>query len=52
MAGKKRNIDPMWKVLRKEVDLGDQRLSLIMCTLGCTQRQCEVSKDFVDKSHV
>ena len=42
LAGTKQNIDPMWKVLNKEVDLGDY-----VC-LGCTQRQCEISKDIVD----
>ena len=36
LAGKKQKIDPMWKLLNKEVDL------------GCTQRQCEISKDIVD----
>ena len=33
LAGKKQNINPMWKVLNKEVDLGEQ---------------CEISKDIVD----
>ena len=34
LAGKKQNIDPMWKVHNKEVDLGweNQHLSLIMYT--------------------
>ena len=32
LAGKKQNIDPMWKVLNKEVDLGEPHLSLIMYT--------------------
>ena len=32
LAGKKHNIDPMWKVLNKEVDLENQHLSLIMYT--------------------
>ena len=32
LAGKKENLDPMWKVLNKEVDLGDAHLSLIMYT--------------------
>ena len=32
LAGKKQIINPMWKVLNKEVDLGDQHLSWIMCT--------------------
>ena len=35
MAGKKQNIQPMWKVLDHVY-------------LGCTQRQCETSKDIVD----
>ena len=32
LAGKKHNIDPMWKVLNKEVDLENQHLSWIMYT--------------------
>ena len=33
LAGKKQNLDPMWKLLNKEVDLGEnQHLSLIMYT--------------------
>ena len=32
LAGKKQNIDPMWKVLNKEVDLGNQHFSMIMYT--------------------
>ena len=32
LAGKKQNIDPMWKVLNKEVDLGEPTLSSIMYT--------------------
>ena len=30
LAGKKQNINPMWKVLNKEVDLGEPTFSLIM----------------------
>ena len=48
LAGKKDNIDPMWKVLNKEVDLGEPTSFLDHAYLGCTQRQCEVSKDIVD----
>ena len=43
-----RNIDPMWKVLNKEVDLGEPISFLDHVFLGCTQRQCEISKDIVD----
>ena len=32
LAGKKQNINPMWKLLNKEVDLENQHLSLIMYT--------------------
>ena len=45
---KEQNIDPMWKVLNKEVDLGEPRSFLDHVYLGCTQRQCEISKDIVD----
>ena len=48
LAGKKHNIDPMWKVLNKEFDLGEPASFLYHVYLGCTQRQCEVSKDIVD----
>ena len=46
-AGKKQNIDPMWKVLNKEVDLGEPTSFLDHVYLGCTQRSCEISKDIV-----
>ena len=48
LARKKHNIDPMWKVLNKEVDLGEPTSFLDHVYLGCTQRQCEISKDIVD----
>ena len=48
VAGKKQNLDPMWKVLNKEVDLGEPISFLDHVHLGCTQRQCEISKDIVD----
>ena len=48
LAGKKHNIDPMWKVLNEEVDLGEPTSFLDHVYLGCTQRQCEISKDIVD----
>ena len=48
LAGKKHNIDPMWKVLIKEVDLGEPTSFLDHVYLGCTQRQCKISKDIVD----
>ena len=48
LAGKKQNINPMWKVLNKEVDLGEPTSFLDHVYLGCTQRQCEVSQNTVD----
>ena len=48
LAGQKQNINPMWKVLNKEVDLGDPTSFFDHVHLGCTQRQCEISKDIVD----
>ena len=47
LAGKKHNIDPMWKVL-KEVDLGEPTSFLDHVYLDCTQRQCQTSNDTVD----
>ena len=40
----------MWKVLNQEVDLGEPTSFLDHVYLGCTQRQCEMSKDIVDKN--
>ena len=48
LAGKKQNLDPMWKVLNKEIDLREPISFLDHVYLGCTQRQCEISKDNVD----
>ena len=48
LAGKKQNINPMWKVQNKEVDLGEPTSFLDHVYLGCTQRQCEISTDIVD----
>ena len=48
LAGKKQNIDPMWKLPNEEVDLGEPTSFLDHDDLGCTQRQCEISKNTVD----
>ena len=48
LAGKKQNLDPMWKLLNKEVDLGEPTFFLDHVYLGCTQRQCEIIKNAVD----
>ena len=38
----------MWKVLNKEVDLGEPTSFLDHVYLRCAQRQCERSKDIID----
>ena len=48
LAGSKQNIISMWKVLNKEADLGEPTSFLDHVYLGCTQRQCQTSKDIVD----
>ena len=48
LAGKKQNINPMWKLLNKEVYLGEPTSFIDHVYLRCTQRQCEISKDIVD----
>ena len=48
LAGEKQNIDPMCKVLNKEVDLGEPTSFFGHENLGCTQRQCAIRKDIVD----
>ena len=48
LAGKKHNLDPVWKVLNKEVDLGEPTSFFDHVFLECTQRQSERSKEIVD----
>ena len=48
LAGKNKNLDPMWKLLNQEVDLGEPTSFLDHVYLGCTQRRCQISKDIVD----
>ena len=38
----------MWKLLNKEVDLGEPTSYLEHVYFGCTQRPCEINKDIVD----
>ena len=48
LAGKKQNINPKWKALMKDVELGEPTSFLDHVNLGCTQRECQISKDIVD----
>ena len=47
-AGKKQNISPTWKTLVKDVDLGEPTSFLDHVYLGCTHRECQISKEIVD----
>ena len=46
LAGKKQNLDPMWKLLNKKVDLGEPTSFLDHVHLECTQRQCEIKQRY------
>ena len=46
LAGKRQNLDPMWKLLNKEVDLGEPTSFLDHVNFGCTHRQCEMNKRY------
>ena len=48
LAGKKQNSSPTWKILVKDVDMGEPTSFLDHVHLGCTQRECQRSKDIVD----
>ena len=48
LAGKKQNVNPTWKILMKDVDLGEPTSFLDQVYLGCTQRKCQISKHIVD----
>ena len=48
LAGKEQNISPTWKILMKDVDLGETTSCLDHVYSGCTQREYQMSKDVVD----
>ena len=48
LAGRKQTISPTWKILVKDVDVGESTSFVDHVYLGCTQRECETSKDIVD----
>ena len=51
LYGKKQNLDPMWKLLNKEVALGEPTSFLDRVYLGCTQRQCQISKETIARPY-
>ena len=48
LAGKMRNFSPTWKILMKDVDVGEPTSFLDHVYLGCTQRECQISMDIVE----
>ena len=48
LAGKTENIEPTWQILMEDVDLGEPTSFLDHVYLRCTQRECQICKDFVD----
>ena len=44
LAGKKQNLDPMWKVLNKEVDLGEPKFSWITKTWAALNDNAKQAK--------
>ena len=49
---RKQNIGPTWKILMKDFDLGEPTSSLNHVYLGCTQRECQISKNIVDNYRI
>ena len=49
LAGKKQNLDPMWKKLMKHVDLGEPTSFLHHVYLRGTQRECQPNEGMVDE---
>ena len=48
LAEKKQSINPTWKILPKGVDLRGSTSFLDHVSLGCTQRESQISKNIVD----
>ena len=49
MVGRKQNMVPIWKKLRKLVDLGESTSFLDHENLGCTQRESKVNENIIDE---
>ena len=47
-AGKTQNLDQLWKILLKDVVLGEPTSIRDHVYLGCTQRECKTNKENVD----
>ena len=46
-AGKTENREPTWKILMEDADQGEPTSFLVHVYLGCTQGECQISKDNV-----
>ena len=47
LAGQTVNIEPTWKILMEDLDLGEPTSFLDHENLGCTQRECTRSNEIV-----
>ena len=47
MAGKTENLGPTWKISMEDFDLEEPTSFMDHVYLGCTQRECQTSKDIV-----
>ena len=52
LAVKKQNINPMWKILVKDVELGEPTSFLDHVFFSCTHRECETSKDVLENTEI
>ena len=52
LAGKTENIEPTWKFLMKDVELGEPTSFLDHVCLGCTQRECKISNEIVANTEI
>ena len=48
LAEKKQNICPAWEILMKDVEMWEPTSFFDHVYLGCTQTECQISKDIVD----
>ena len=48
LAEKKQKISQTWKILMKDVDLGEPTSFFDHVYLGCIRRECQISKDIMD----
>ena len=49
MAGRKQNLNPMWKKVMILFDLGEPTSFLDHVYLGCTQRECKSNESIIEE---